>query len=297
MGFRHEEFDIEWYRKRKVDDGYRVCPPEFIDKLEIKNYSNSTVKTYISMFERFINFYKGQDLIKLDENDVRKYLLYLTSIKKSDSYFNQAVNAIKFYYEVVLEMPNRFYSIERPQKEEKLPTVISKNEVLKIIEATNNIKHKCIVQLLYSSGLRRQELINLKLKDIDSERMVINVHSGKGKKDRLTVLSSNLLIDLRNYFNAWKPKEYLFEGQYGGKYTGNSVNKVVVKAAKKAGIKKNVTPHTLRHSFATHLLESGTDLRYIQSLLGHNSSRTTEIYTHVAVNAFKTIKNPLDTLY
>lgn len=172
--------------------------------------------------------------------------------------------------------------------------MLSKEEVLAIIRHTNNIKHQCIVSLLYSAGLRRGELLNLKLTDVDSERMLIRVENGKGGKDRYTLLSKMLLQDLRQYYRIWKPKEYLFEGQSGGKYSGRSVGQLLAQAAQRAGIRKRVTPHMLRHSFATHLLENGTDLRYIQSLLGHSSSKTTEIYTHVAVNSFKSIKNPLD---
>ena len=158
----------------------------------------------------------------------------------------------------------------------------------------NNIKHRCIVSLLYSAGLRRGELIDLKLSDIDSKRMVINVRQGKGNKDRITLLSPSVLEELRVYFKEWKPKVYLFEGPSGNKYSTTSVMNIIRSAAKKAGLKKSITPHALRHSFATHLLESGTNLRYIQALLGHKSSKTTEIYTQVAITNIKEIKSPLD---
>jgi site-specific recombinase XerD len=191
-------------------------------------------------------------------------------------------------------MPNRFYDLERPIKEQKLPKVISKKEVLAIIKNTANIKHKCIVELLYSAGLRRGELLNLKLTDIDSERMVIRIEGAKGNKDRYSILSINVLEDLRTYFKQWRPQKYLFEGPGGTPYTGTSVEKIVKSSARRAGIYKPVSPHMLRHSFATHLLENGTDLRNIQVLLGHNSLKTTEIYAHVATNAFDNIKNLLD---
>jgi site-specific recombinase XerD len=191
-------------------------------------------------------------------------------------------------------MPNRFYNIERPRKDKKLPLVLSKEHILQIIENTNNIKHRCIVSLLYSSGLRRSELINLKISDIDSSRMLIRVQDAKGSKDRYSLLSNTALKDLRAYYKQWKPKVYLFESPKGEKYSPNSVGKIVTNAAIKAGINKRVSPHTLRHSFATHLLENGTDLRYIQLLLGHSSTKTTEIYTHVAKSSFNSIKNPLD---
>jgi len=256
----------------------------------------NTAKTYIQLFEKFINHYKKIELSSIDENDIRLYMQHLVQHGKSNSYINQMINSIKFYYEVVLQMPNRFYSIERPRKREALPKVISLEEVQSIIKNTNNIKHKCIVSLLYSAGLRRSELLNLKPEDIDSKRMVITVLHGKGNKDRLTILSQSVLDDLRIYFKAWQPKTYLFEGKPGEQYSGSSISKIIYNACHKAKIRKRVTPHMLRHSFATHLLENGTDLRYIQVLLGHSSSKTTEIYTQVAINNIKTIKSPIELL-
>ncbi len=290
----NEPVDVQWFRNRKTDKNYRICPEEYLLKLELKKYSNNTVKTYVNSFELFINHYKNRELMDLNENDVRLYLQKLIQENKSNSYLNQAINSIKFYYEAVKGMPNRFYSIERPRKEQKLPKVLSKEEIKAIISSIENIKHKCIVSLLYSSGLRRSELLNLKIEDIDSKRMLVKVNLGKGNKDRYTLLSKTVLEDLRIYYKAYKPKEWLFEGQFKDQYSAQSIAKILNNAALKAKIKKNVSPHMLRHSFATHLLESGTDLRYIQSLLGHSSSKTTEIYTHVAVSAFNLIKNPLD---
>jgi site-specific recombinase XerD len=171
----------------------------------------------------------------------------------------------------------------------KLPKLLSKEEIIKMLQHTTNIKHRCIISLLYFSGLRRGELLNLKINDIDSKSMVIKVNCAKGNKDRVTVLSSSILSDLRNYYKDYKPKEFLFEGQNGQKYSGTSILKIVSKSAKSAGINKKVTPHMLRHSFATHLLENGTDIRYIQLLLRHSSTKTKEIYTHVANKFFKDI--------
>jgi len=284
------------FRKRKPIPNYRACPESYLLKLELKQYAMNTAKTYIQLFEKFINHYKSAELSSIDENDIRLYMQHLVQTGKSNSYINQMINSIKFYYEVVLQMPNRFYSIERPRKRETLPKVISLEEVQSIIKNTNNIKHRCIVSLLYSAGLRRSELLNLKLEDIDSKRMVITVKNGKGNKDRLTILSGTVLKDLRQYFLEWKPKIYLFEGKNNEKYSASSVLLIIKNAAKKAGIRKNITPHMLRHSFATHLLENGTDLRYIQVLLGHSSTRTTEIYTQVAINNIKTIKSPIELL-
>ena len=293
---KNTELNIDFFRNRIKSGEYRYCPSSYLNKLELRQYSLNTVRTYVGMFEKFINHYRDKELIEIDENEIRAYLQTLISVGKSHSYLNQMINSIKFYYEVVMEMPNRFYAIERPIKEHKLPKVISKEEVKLVINNTNNLKHKCIVSLLYSAGLRRSELLNLKLTDIDSKRMVINILGGKGKKDRITILSPLVLVDLRTYYKIWKPKNYLFEGPNLGKYSAQSVVQVVRKAADRAGIKKRVTPHMLRHSFATHLLESGTDLRYIQVLLGHNSSRTTEIYTQVAINNIQIIKSPIESL-
>jgi integrase/recombinase XerD len=290
----NETVDVLWFRNRITIPEYRLCPEEYLLKLELKRYANSTVRTYVNFFEMFINHYKDRELKTLDESDIRAYLQILIQKNVSNSYLNQLINAIKFYYEIVLGMPNRFYEIERPRKESKLPTVISKEEVLEIIKNTTNLKHRCVVELLYGSGLRRSELLNLKISDIDSKRMLIRVEGAKGNKDRLTLLSQNSLLDLRLYFKEWKPKVFLFEGRKGGKYSPESVVQIVKRAANKTGITQTVSPHTLRHSFATHLLESNVDLRQIQVLLGHGSSKTTEIYTHVATNTFKTIKNPLD---
>ncbi len=286
--------DVEWFRKRNIKQNFRPCPEEFLQKLELKKYSNSTVKSYIHSFESFINYYKDRDLLSINENDIRLYLQKLIKEERSNSYINIAINAIKFYYEMVLGMPNRFYSIERPRKKTKLPKVLSKEEIISIIDNTNNIKHRCIVSLLYSSGLRRNELLQLKLNDIDSKRMLIRVEQAKGNKDRYTVLNKSVLNDLRKYYKIYNPKTYLFENpNYDNKYSSSSVLKIVVNAAEKAGIKDRVTPHILRHSFATHLLENGTDIRYIQLLLGHSSTKTTEIYTHVATNSFATITDLL----
>lgn len=289
-----ENGDISWVKKRALKNGYRICPDAYLQKLELKKYAQNTIITYVSHFELFINHYKNYELAHINEQHIRDYLSYLVKTGRSNSYINQSVNAIKFYYEMVLDMPNRFYEIERPRKEHKLPKVISKEEVKAIIANTNNINHRCIVELLYSAGLRRSELLHLKINDIDSKRMLIRINGAKGNKDRFTLLSETVLNDLRVYFKKYKPEIYLFEGENKGPYSATSVLKIINNACKKANIRKKVSPHVLRHSFATHLLEAGTDLRYIQTLLGHNSPKTTEIYTHVATNVFTTIKNPLD---
>lgn len=286
--------EIDAYRRRKLTAEYRTCPEEFFQKLETRKYALSTARSYITHFEKFINHYRNKDLTALGENEIMEYLSGLVRQNFSNSYINQAINSIKFYYEVVMGMPNRFYSIERPIKQERLPAVLGKQEVQDMIDHTQNLKHRCIIKLLYSAGLRRSELLNLKLMDIESTRMLIKVNQGKGRRDRYTLLGQGMLEELRTYFRQYRPKKYLFEGVEGKPYSASSVAKIVARAARSAKLQKRVTPHMLRHSFATHLLEQGVDLRYIQSLLGHNSSRTTEIYTHVAVTGLRSVKNLLD---
>lgn len=276
---------------------YRPCPSDFIEKLRELRYSEQTLKTYKSLFEEFINYYHKYDIGKIDEPMIKAYLRYLVTERKvSVSYQNQAINAIKFYYERILGGQRKVYYIDRPRREKTLPTVLSEEEIVSLITSINNIKHKAILMTIYSAGLRISEAINLKIKDVDSKRMQIRVEQSKGKKDRYTLLSTKTLEVLRKYFTEYKPKQWLFEGQSGGQYSSRSIQNILKVAIAKTSIKKKVTVHTLRHSFATHLLENGTDLRYIQNLLGHESSKTTEIYTHITTKGFDQIKSPLDKL-
>jgi site-specific recombinase XerD len=285
--------NLERYRNRRLKVGFKPCPESYLLKLELKRYSENTVRNYVSCFEAFINYYKDREPITLNEIDIRTYLQKLIHEGKSNSYINMAVNSIKFYYEIVNGMPNRFYDLERPRKEKQLPEVLSKEDIIKLMNCTNNIKHRCIIGLLYSSGLRRSELLNLNVTDIDSNRMVVVIKSAKGNKDRISILSPSILKDLKTYYKEYRPKRYLFEGRVGQQYSVSSVLRIVTDAGERAGIHKKVTPHMLRHSFATHLLESGTDIRHIQLLLGHSSTKTTEIYTHVANRSFMEIKDLL----
>jgi site-specific recombinase XerD len=216
--------------------------------------------------------------------------------KVSTSYQNQAINAIKFYFEKVLGGKRATYSIDRPKKEKALPVVLSEEEIVRIFKNIENCKHKAILMVIYSAGLRISECVNLKIKDIDSNRMQLRIEQSKGKKDRYTLLSSKTLNFLRDYFKVYRPSVYLFEGQFGNQYSTRSIQTIFQETVKKAGITKRVTVHSLRHSFATHLLENGTNLRYIQSLLGHSSSKTTEIYTHITTKGFDQLKSPLDHL-
>ncbi len=273
-------------------------PKAYTDKLEVLRYSSSTIGTYVSMFNRFMQYFSSYHLDKITEQQIKDYLLYLVKRQKvSASVQNQMINAIKFYYEKVLGRKRHVYFIERPRKEKQLPKVISEQEVRLILQQITNLKHKCIISLLYASGLRRSELLNLRIQDIDFNKQMIFVRGAKGKKDRTTILSESLSILLKKFITYYKPNYWVFEGPGRTQYSGTSVGNVIKKYCKMANINKPVSAHTFRHSFATHLLEQGTDVRYIQSLLGHNSSKTTEIYTHISNKRLAKIKSPLDRLF
>ena len=215
----------------------------------------------------------------------------------SSSYQNQIVNSIKLYFKTCRDTKIEIDKIHRPKRAKVLPNVLSKEEVKKILDAHSNLKHKAMLSMIYSCGLRRSELLNLKFSDIDSKRNIVIIRQSKGKKDRIAPLSPKILAMLRTYYKEYKPKNWLFEGQkQGEQYSEKSLQSVLKQALQKVGITKPVTLHWLRHSYATHLLESGTDLRYIQELLGHSSSKTTEIYTHVSTKNIQQIKSPFDDL-
>ncbi len=270
---------------------------EEINKLMITiGYSKNTISTYLACLSYFKNYFKGTALDQLKKEDILDYLFHLIEQNYSRSTQNQHINAIKFYYEKKLGRKREFYQIERPIKEQKLPTILSKNEVQLLFKKTKNIKHLTILAVIYSCGLRVSEIINLKIEDIDSQRMIINIRKAKGNKDRQVQLTHKILNLLRLYYKNYNPTIYLIGGQMGGKYSSSSIQKIIKSSARLAKIYKNVTPHTLRHSFATHLLENGTDIRYIQTILGHSDIKTTQIYTHVSSAHLKNIQNPSDNL-
>ena len=284
-------------KKKSVASEVEI-PQSYYDNLEQRRYSKNTKAIYTSYFKDFVNHFKDRVLDDIEVKEINSYILQLIREKNiSTSQQNQRINAIKFYYEKVLGRNKMYIDVKRPIKKKLMPNVLSVEEIKRMIDVTENIKHKCIISLLYSAGLRRSELINLKISDILSGQMLIKVSQSKGNKDRYVGLSSHMLDLLRSYYRKYRPKFYIIEGKKGERYSPESVLKVVKTAAKKAKINRNVTPHMLRHSFATHHLESGTDLRYIQEFLGHNSSKTTEIYTHVANTDFTKFTNPLDKMY
>ncbi len=276
---------------------HKLVPDEYQDLLVQKRYSLSTIKTYLCMFNAFLNYYHGIGPENISEGQIRAYQDFLVTKKKvSRNTQNQAVNAIKFYYERVLGQERKNYKIERPRKETRLPTVLSEEEVIAILVCIRNIKHKVALALLYSAGLRISELINLRLTDLDLERKTVFIKGGKGKKDRVSVLSHELIPYIKGYREEFSPKYWFIEGYRHKQYSSSSLRQVFKRSKKVAGVDKPATLHTLRHSFATHLLENGTDIRYIQALLGHNSPKTTAIYTHVSLSSLGKIKSPLDQI-
>ena len=262
-----------------IDPYFYLIPLQ--NELMIRKYSRKTIKSYIRYNRDFLLFV-GKKPEEVKNEDIKKYLFYMIERKKvSTSTLNIIINALKFFYGEILN--KRFiYEVKRPKKDRKLPVILAKDEVYKILNAPSNIKHRAILTLIYSAGLRVEEVVKLKPEDIDSERGLIHIKGGKGRKDRYTILSQTALKILRDYYSQYKPNKWLFEGAKPGSHiTVKTVQSVFKQACSKAGIGKNVSVHSLRHSFATHLLESGVDLRYIQEILGHKSSKTTEIYTHV----------------
>ena len=271
---------------------------KFKQWLRSKRYSESTITTYSEALKTFLVFYRNKAIIDITNEDVIVYNNeYILKNNLSASFQNQTVNAIKLFFMTIRDTKMMVDKIHRPKRAKVLPNVLSKEEIKLILNAHSNIKHKTMLSLIYSCGLRRSELLNLKPADIDSKRGIIIIRQSKGKKDRIAPLSPKILEMLREYYKGYKPKIWLFEGQIENtKYDERSLSNVLKQALTKSKISKPVSLHWLRHSYATHLLESGTDLRYIQELLGHSSSKTTEIYTHVSTKSIQQIKSPFDDL-
>jgi integrase/recombinase XerD len=279
------------------DEGLRSLE-NFKRWLRSKRYSENTIATYLDAAKSFLVFFNDRALNEITNDDVLVYNNeYILGNNLSASYQNQIVSAIKLFFRTVHDRKIEIDSIHRPKRSRVLPNVLSKEEVKLILESQSNIKHKAMLSLIYSCGLRRSELLQLKPANIDSKRNIITILQAKGKKDRISPLSPKVLEILRDYYKSYKPTVWLFEGQIKGEqYSEQSLQSVLKQAVFKAGISKPVTLHWLRHSYATHLLESGTDLRFIQELLGHSRSKTTEIYTHVSTKSLQQIKSPFDDL-
>ena len=281
--------------KRDLTTAEKKILNNFYLFLKGKRYSQSTIQTYTIFVADFINFHTKTPLEELTNRDVELFIeTVFIERNYSVSSQRQFISALKIFTVFCPQTKINNLSLERPKKSRTLPSVLSQEEVLRIIQYTQNIKHRAILTLLYSCGLRIGELINLKLADFHVERKQLIVKKGKGRKDRYVSLADSFLPLLSNYYHSYKPTIYFVEGQNGGKYSAESIRSFLRKSCKKAGIRKLVTPHTLRHSYATHLLENGVDLRYIQTLLGHSKPETTMIYTHVQRKDLMEIQNPLD---
>ena len=262
-------------------------------ELKIRGFSPQTVKSYLLYNKLFLQFSKKSPKLITNE-DIRQYLLFLKDKNRSSSTLNVVLNALKFYYRQLLKR-RFFFDIKSAKKTNYLPTILSKEEIERMLLKTTNPKHNFLISLMYSAGLRVSETIKIRMRDFDLDRRMIMVRQGKGQKDRCTLLSEKLILVLKKQLLLKKPVDYLFTGAGGnGHLTTMSAEKIVKKAAESADISKKVSCHSLRHSFATHLLESGTSIRYIQELLGHKRLETTQIYTKVANNNLKNIKSPLD---
>lgn len=267
------------------------------EKLTLKGYSPKTHKSYCGHIRRFL-YFTNKEPNNLDNRDIQEYLLHLLKEQEvSHAYVNQAISAIHFLFWEILRKEIELDNIPRPKKEQKLPEVLSQEEVERILNAVRNIKHRLILLLTYSAGLRVSEVIHLQVANIDEERMLIHIQQGKGRKDRYTILSPIALKLLKDYIRVFYIDGWLFPGEKENTHlTERSAQKIFESACFKSKITKKVSIHSLRHSFATHLLEQGTDLRYIQEILGHRNSKTTEIYTHVSKKSLARIHSPLDDL-
>lgn len=270
---------------------------QFKQYLENKRYSKSTIDNYLSHVNHLLNYFRGKNPEDLTNEDINKYVHeFIIRGQRSSSFQNVAVSALKKFFNIVQNVYIDIDEFERPKRGRNLPSVLNQREVKRLLDSVTNIKHKLILSLIYSSGLRLGESVNIKLSDIDTRRKLICIRQAKGNKDRYSILAGNLMPLLKIYYNSYKPKVWLFENDKGEQYSKGSVQKIFKKAKEKAKIKKYGGVHSLRHSFATHLLDKGTDLRYIQELLGHRSSKTTEIYTHVTKRDIGKIISPLDQL-
>lgn len=301
LNIRDYTINQKLYEQEYVKDiFFKSVPIEFLKYMQLKGYSDSTTSTYYYFVLRFINCYKQNSIEEINQfstSVINKYHELMRGEKDySFATLNQSISAIKLYYKGYVKREMNIEEVVRPKVGKQLPKVWSKEEISRILQSTENIKHKALLSIIYGSGLRIGEALNLKINDIDSKRMRIRILAGKGKKDRYSILGTSILSILREYYKEYKPTKYLFEGQFGGKYSSTSAGKVLAQVIAKSGVTKRGGLHSLRHSFATHLLESGTDIRYIQELLGHSSSKTTDIYTHVSNRYLQNIKSPLDDI-
>ncbi|MCZ8516744.1 tyrosine-type recombinase/integrase [Paenibacillus filicis] len=283
-------------KKKELTKLAKHALDSFDDTLKLKGYSTQTRKAYVGHTRRFL-LGLSVPLSSVHRTEFENYLLAVLDEDRSYAYLNQTVSALKLFCKETLQRADLSFSLPRAQKEKRLPDVLSADEVMSILCSVDNLKHRAILYVAYSAGLRVSEVVNLKVQDLDGERGLIHIRQSKGRKDRYTLLSKAAMELVQAYIRKERPETWLFPGAEDGRHlTIRSVQKMFDRAAARCGIRKHITMHTLRHSFATHLLEAGTDLRYIQELLGHQSSKTTEIYTHVTTKDVRRIQSPLDRI-
>lgn len=281
-----------------LSPGHSAEIDQFKQWLAVHRYSVNTIKTYGDALSLFFRFFHDAPVTSITNDHLIQFNdRYILANNYSASFQNQVINAVKCYYNNLKNSKLNPDLIQQPRREHKLPNVLSKEEVKALLEAPGNLKHRMMLSLIYACGLRRSELLNLLPSHVDSKRGILLIKAGKGNKDRIVPISEKTIGLLRDYYKAYKPTKWLFEGAYkGDQYSEKSLQNVLKQAGMKAGITKPITLHWLRHSYATHLLECGTDLRYIQELLGHKSSKTTKIYTHVSTKSLQQIKSPADDM-
>lgn len=291
------DYEIGKFLISKIHPVNQIELQKLVDQLNLYGYSQRTIRCYTQEVSQFLYYIKDKKASECDIEDIKQFLLHcINELKLKENTIHSRINGIKFYYEEVLKQTKIALEIPRPKKHKKLPKALHPTEVKAILNKTNNLKHNTILKLCYGMGLRVSEIVNIKIIDIDGKNLTIHIQRGKGKKDRYVYLPESILPQLRKYYLEYKPKEYLFEGQYGGQYSTRSVQKVFKECLYKANIRKPVGIHSLRHSYATHLLENGTDIRFIQELLGHNDIKTTLIYTNVTDASLRKVVSPLDYL-
>ncbi|MBN1414962.1 MAG: tyrosine-type recombinase/integrase [Bacteroidales bacterium] len=297
IGILEEEKRTRYFDRHLTAEKY-----EFIrlmeQYMEVQRYSEKTIATYLDAIRTFLGYFKDKNIEDITNADLSDFnYRYILKNAFSESYQNQVVSAIKLFYRNIINREISIEEIERPRKGRHLPDIFSVQEIELLLQNTRNLKHRAMLSLIYACGLRRSELINLKINAIDSKRMLLSIKGGKGNKDRVVPIPGSLIIMLREYYKAYRPAVWLFEGTVKGRqYSEASLWQVFEAVKKKSKITKKLTLHSLRHSYATHLLENGVDLRFIQELLGHKSSKTTEIYTHVTQKSIERIKSPFENL-
>lgn len=264
----------------------------YSEDLSLKNYSENTIKNYVNQVKIFLEYFNkiATKPSEISERQIKEWLLQSNSINGR----KHRISAIKLFYKYTGKQPLKFKNIEYPRSEKKLPIILSQDEVQKMFDVCENLKHKVILALLYSCGLRVSELINLRWSNIDRSRMIINIISGKGKKDRQVMLSQSLIPLLESYWRKYQTKDFVISGQFSDQYSAKSVGEVIKQLGEKSGIKKRVWTHQMRHNCFTHMVENGTDINLIQKLAGHNNVKTTMMYTHISDSLISKINSPLN---